>query len=76
MEQKLNFSISVLVEWILSACLNIRTLRLSDIPHSFRNEIAHLKKLKKLQVSADNARALKLVTLIPLGIMTTLFTFS
>jgi hypothetical protein len=61
-----DFSISVVVKWILSACLNIRTLMLSDIPHSFRNEIARLKKLKELQLSADSARALKLVTLIAL----------
>jgi len=61
-----DFSISVVVKLILSACLNIRTLMLSDIPHSFRNEIARLKKLKELQLSADSARALKLVTLIAL----------
>ncbi len=67
-----DFSISVLVKWILSTCLNIHTLKLSDIPHSFRNELARLKKLKELKAFADSARALKLVTLIPLGIMTTL----
>ena len=67
-----DFSISVLVKWILSTCLNIHTLKLSDIPHSFRNELARLKKLKELKAFADSARALKLVTFIALGFMTTL----
>jgi hypothetical protein len=76
-----DFSIAVLGKWILSVCLNIRTLTLPNISQSFCNELARLKKLKKLKVWADNARALKLVTLklvtlIALGIMTTLLTFS
>ncbi len=40
------------------------------------NEIGRLKKLKKLEVSADKASGLAKVTLIALIIMTTLLTSS
>ena len=72
------FSISALVKWILSACLNIHTLQLKfpKQPKSFLNEIGRLTKLKKLDVSADKASRLKEVTLIASNIKTTLLTSS
>jgi hypothetical protein len=73
------FSISALVKWILSVSLNVHTLRLevqSEMPKGFYNEIAPLKKLKKLKVKADKASELKEVTLIAIRIMTTLLTSS
>jgi len=70
------FSISVLVKWILSECLNIHTLKLSGIPKGCHNEIARLKKLKELEVWADKASRLNEVTLIASRIMTTLLTSS
>ena len=72
------FSISALVKWILSACLNIHTLQLKfpNQPKSFLNEIGRLTKLKKLDVSADKASRLKEVTLIASNIKTTLLTSS
>ena len=68
-----NYSISALVRWILSVCLNIHLLQLSITPQkpsSFLNEIVRLKKLKDLVVSADEASDLKEVTLIGFRIMT------
>jgi hypothetical protein len=59
-----NFSISVLVDWMFSACLNIHTVRLSGISNGCHNEIARLKRLKKLEVWVDEARDLNEVTLI------------
>ncbi len=64
-----DFSISALVKWILAACLNIHTLSLClnwETPNSFRDEIVRLKKLKKLDVTTDEASNLELVTLISL----------
>jgi len=58
-----NFSISAIVKWILSACLNIHSLSgMLDKPDVFFNEIARLKKLKEIKVMADNASELKEVT--------------
>jgi hypothetical protein len=59
-----DFSISVLVDWIFSACSNIHTVRLSGISNGCHNEIARLKKLKKLEVWAEKANDLNEVTLI------------
>ena len=70
------FSISVLLKWILSVCLNIHTLKLSGISKGCQNEIARLKKLKELEVWADKASRLNEVTLIASRIMTTLLTSS
>jgi hypothetical protein len=61
------FSISVLVEWILPFCLNIHDLQvqLSIQPNGFtKNEIGSLKKLKQLDVSANEASDLKEVRLV------------
>jgi hypothetical protein len=61
-----DFSISVLVKWILSVC-NIRSIKLSVIskkPIGFHNEIGLLKKLKELYVSVDKASKLEEVRLI------------
>jgi len=58
------FSISVLVDWIFSVCLNIHTLRLSGYSNGCHNEIARLKKLKKLEIWAKKANDLNKVTLI------------
>jgi hypothetical protein len=72
-----DFSISALVDWILSTCLNIHTLRLSmscKTPNNFHNEIGHLKKLKELDVRGESASELKEVTLFALRIMTLLLT--
>jgi hypothetical protein len=71
-----DFSVSVLVEWIISVCLNIHTLKIEfpQHPNSFHNKIARLEKLKKLDVMADRANELKEVTFIAFRIMTTLFT--
>ena len=48
------FSISALVKWILSACVNIHDLQITFLekPNDFHNEIRRLKKLKKLDVTA------------------------
>ena len=61
-----DFSISVLVKWILSTCVNIHALKIKFVikPKRFLNEIARLKKLKKLDYSADYSSDLKMVTLI------------
>jgi hypothetical protein len=69
-----DLSISELVKWILSVCLNIQTLQIDfpQNPNSFSNEIARLKKLKKLNLTALKASDLKEVTLIALRIKTTL----
>jgi hypothetical protein len=58
--------ISALVEYILSVCLNIHTLpvHFSEVPSDFHYKFARLKKLKKLEVFADEASNLKEVTLI------------
>ena len=72
-----DFSILALVKWILSASLNIHTIKLSgdwDTTNSFHNEIAHLKKLKELDVSVYCPSNLTEVTLIAIRIMTTLLT--
>jgi hypothetical protein len=74
-----DFPISALIKWILSVCFNIHTLKLevqSEMPNTFHNEIAPLKKLKKMKVKADKASALKEVTLISSRITTTLLTSS
>ena len=58
-----NFSISAIVKWILSACLNIRSLSgMLDKTNVFLNEIARLKKLKEIKVMAGKASELKEVT--------------
>jgi hypothetical protein len=72
-----DFSISALVEWILSDCLNLDFLELGLISKkasSFLNEIVRLKKLKELNISAYEASELKEVTLIAFRITTTLLT--
>jgi hypothetical protein len=73
-----DLSISALIAWILSACFNIHTLKLElpKQPIELHNQIARLKKLKELDVSADDASELKEVTLIAFRIMTTLLTSS
>jgi hypothetical protein len=73
-----DLSISALVGWIFSACFNIHSLKLElpKQPIEFHNQIARLKKLKELDVSADDASELKEVTLIAFRIMTTLLTSS
>jgi hypothetical protein len=73
-----DFSISALVQWIFSVCLNIHTLQIDfhELPNGLHKEIARLKKLKKLDVTAKEASELKEVTLIALGITTTLLTSS
>jgi hypothetical protein len=74
-----DFSVPVLAKWILSECINIHTLkmsRISKIVNCCHNEIARLKKLKKIEVWVDEASDLKEVTLIGFRIATTLFTFS
>ena len=73
-----DFSISVLVKWILSACSNIHDLqiKLPKQPKSFLNEIRRLKKLKKLNVTAYHSSDLKEVKLIASIIMPTLLTSS
>ena len=49
-----DFSISALVKWILSTCVNIHDLQITFLekPNDFHNEIGRLKKLKKLDVTA------------------------
>jgi hypothetical protein len=62
-----DFSISVLARWILSVCLNIHTMRVEFPiqPNGFtKNEIGSLKKLKQLDVSANEASDLKEVRLV------------
>ena len=61
-----DFSISALVDWIISVCLNITYLQIKfpKLPNGFHNEIVRLKNLKKLAVSAVEASDLKEVTLI------------
>jgi hypothetical protein len=74
-----DFSVSALVRWIFSVCINIHTLTLEvqlEKSNGFSNEIARLKKLKKLDVSAHKASDLKEVTLIAFRITTTLLTSS
>jgi hypothetical protein len=71
-----DFSLSVLVKWILSVCSNIHTIRLSGISIGCHNEFARLKKLKKLEIWAEKANDLNKVTLIASRIMTTLLTSS
>ena len=72
-----DFSISVLVKWILSACSNIHDLQIK-LPYqeSFLDEIGRLKKLKKLNVTAYHSSDLKEVKLIASIIMPTLLTSS
>jgi hypothetical protein len=73
------FPISEIVEWILSVCLNIHTLTLPinwETPNSLHNEIARLKKLKKLDVTVDEASELKEVTLTGFRITKMLLTIS
>jgi hypothetical protein len=79
--QASDFSISALVKWILSACLNIHTLRLQSTDdeeglNSFLNEIGFLEKLRELKVNVSSSSALKKVTIIASRTMTTLLTFS
>ena len=74
-----DYSISEIVKWILSVCLNIHTLTLSlnrESSDNFCNEIVRLTKLKKLDVLAVDASDLKAVTSIASRIMTTLLTSS
>jgi hypothetical protein len=73
-----DFSILVLAKWILSQCLDIHTLKVVSPKqwYNFHNEMGRLKKLKKLDVLADEASQLKEVTLIASRIMTMLFTSS
>jgi uncharacterized membrane protein YciS (DUF1049 family) len=59
-----DFSLSVLVKWILSVCLDIHALRLSYFSNDCHNEIARLKKLKKLEIWAEKASQLNKVKLI------------
>ena len=75
-----DFSISVLVKWILSACSNIHDLQIK-LPYqeSFLDEIGRLKKLNKLNklnVTAAYSSDLKEVKLIASIIMPTLVTSS
>jgi hypothetical protein len=71
------FSIPALVEWIISASLNIHTLQIGfPQPNGFHNKIARLKKLKKLDVLAGRASDPKEVTLIASNFTTTLLTSS
>ena len=70
-----DFSILVLAQLILTVCSNIHTLTLTvkwETSNDFHNEIARLKKLKNLEVTADRARDLKRVTLIAFKIFPTL----
>ena len=70
-----DFPISALVDWILSICLNIHTLRLPMSyrkPNTFHNGIARLNKLKELEVTGKSASELKEVTLIAFRITITL----
>ena len=70
-----DFSILVLAQLILTVCSNIHTLTLTvkwETSNDFHNEIARLKKLKKLEVMADRARDVKRVTLIAFKIFPTL----
>jgi len=57
------FFISALAKWFLSVCTNIHSITLEyrsrEPPISFHNEIGRLKKLKKLNIWADDARELK-----------------
>jgi hypothetical protein len=71
------FSISAFAKWILSGCVNIHTLKVESPKQSngLHNEIARLKKLKKIEIEA-NASDLKEVTLIASRILTTLLTSS
>ena len=73
-----DFPISEIVEWILPVCLNIHTLKIGfhKLPNDMHNDIASLKKLKKLDVSVDEASDLKEVTLIAFRIMTMLLNSS
>jgi hypothetical protein len=73
-----DLSISALVEWALSVGLNVYHLQIEfpNLPDGFHNEIARLKKLKKLDVKADEASDLKEVTLNAFRITTTLLTSS
>jgi hypothetical protein len=72
------FSVSVNVEWILPVCLNIQYLKIdfSEESNGLHNEIARLKKLKELEVSANKTSELKEVTLIGFRTKTTLLTSS
>jgi hypothetical protein len=73
-----DFSISALVKWVLSACLNIHTLRLYSKfvkLNGFHDEIARLQKLKELHISPFEASELKLVTFIDFRIRTKLLIF-
>jgi hypothetical protein len=73
-----SFSISALVKWILSTCLNIHTLKLilPNQPIEFYSEFVRPKKLIELDVSAGDASELKEVRFIAFIIMTTLLTSS
>jgi hypothetical protein len=73
-----DLSIPALAKWILSVCLNINYLqiRYDELPQGLHNEIARLKKLKKLDVFAGGASDLKEVRLIACRITTTLLTSS
>jgi hypothetical protein len=75
--QEHDFSISVLVKWILSVCLSIHTMevRFLEQTNGFHNEMGRLKKLTKLKVMAYESSDLKEVTLVVFRIMTTLFRF-
>ena len=72
-----DLSILVLVEWILSASLNIQTLTLDsrlDGRNRFHNEIGCLNNLKELTFLAESSSDLKKVTITASRIMTTLTT--
>jgi hypothetical protein len=74
-----DLSFSALAKWILSFCLNIHDLSLNiqlKKLNCLHNEIARLKKLKKLDVKADGASDLTEVTSIALSITTTLLIYS
>ena len=74
-----DFPISALIKWILSTSLSIHTLRLYSKfveLNGLHNEIARLKKLKELMISAYKASDLKEVSFIALSITTTLLTSS
>jgi hypothetical protein len=73
-----DYSISVLVKWILSVCLNMYYLQIEILDQSdcLHNELARLTKLKELDLKATDASKLKEVTLIAFRITTTLLTSS